>query len=420
MTTRMTTFAPRSALAGPARIAFLGSFLLFTVTIVIGILNGIDVWEPEHDTLLTHVHAGTLGWITLGVTGISLLLFSRDREVSAAEMERARMLAWSMVGAITLYVAAFFAGNTIFSDRIQRPIFGTLLFLVVIWFLTWVWSANRQYSTPSPARTGLVLAWISMLIGAVFGITLGLYTANGEVPGLSDDTAARVADAHPPAMLIGYLLLAGFSVVQWLLHSDKPPRLGTIQVWLLFIAGIVINIAFVTGTDEQLAGPANLAMIVAVIMLLWQSRKELSPASWRGSVAGAFPRMATLALVLGLTLLTILVYWVINDEIDFDALTEAQEGVGLGFDHTMFIAVMTNVIWGVLTTNLTSARLAKTNRILLWGVNIGVGGFVLGLVTTTQVLKRIFTPIMGLALLYGLAMYFTELWSIRREPMRSG
>jgi len=411
METRMTAFGSRSGLAGPARTAFTGALLLFVVTIVIGILNGIDVWEPEHDTLLTHVHAGTLGWITLGVTGLSLLLFSRDREVSADEAKRASTLAWAMVAAITLYVGAFFAGDTIFDDRIQRPIFGTLLLLTVIWFLSWVVSANKQYSDRSPARLGILLAWISMLIGAVFGITLGLYIANGEVPGLSDETAARVADAHPPAMLIGYLLLAGFAAVNWLLHSDKPARSGMIQMWLLFGAGILVNIAFVTGTDEQLAGPANLAMIVAVVMLVWQSRRELSPAGWKGAGEGAFPRVATVALVVGLALLTVLIYWVINDEIDFDALTPSQEGLGLGFDHTMFIAVMSNVLFGVLAANLSSARTKMVNRIVLWGVNVGIAGFVIGLVTTTQVLKQIFTPIMGTSLLIGIAVYVMELRS---------
>jgi hypothetical protein len=51
------------------------------------------------------------------------------------------------------------------------------------------------------------------------------------------------------------------------------------------------------------------------------------------------------------------------------------------------------------------------NRIVLWGVNVGIAGFVIGLVTTTQVLKQIFTPIMGTSLLIGIAVYVMELRS---------
>ena len=408
----MSDFPSRSGLSDAARITFMGALLLFVVTIVIGILNGIDVWEPHHDTLITHVHAGTLGWITLGVSGIALLMFSRDRDVSPDEVRRATTRARAMVGAITLYVAAFLAGDNIFDDRIQRPVAGTLLFVVVIWFFVWLVGANKAYGSTSPARLGLMLSWISLMVGAVFGITLGLFIANGEVPGLSDEVAARVADAHPPAMLIGFLLLAAFATIEWLLHGDKDStRSPTIQMWLLFVAGIVINIAFVSGKDEELAGPANLLMIVAVVMLLIRSRGELMPDGWRGAGAGAFPRIAALALVGALVLLTILISWLVADKIDFDALTESQEGLILSFDHSMFIGVMTNVLFGVLGTAIVSARTVLTNRILLWGVNVGFVGFAIGLITTTQVLKRISTPIMGVALLYGIGAYFMELRS---------
>jgi hypothetical protein len=406
----MTDLARRAGLTNAAHITFVGALLLFVVTIVIGILNGIDVWEPEHDTLITHVHAGTLGWITLGVSGIALLMFSQDRDVSVAETERARILAWAMVAAVTLYVAAFLAGDTIFDDRIQRPIGGTILLVVVVWFLVWLIGAHRAYDSHGPARLGILLSWISLIVGAVFGIILGLFISNGEVPGLSDDVAARVAEAHPPAMLVGFLLLAAFASIEWMLHSEKEStRSATIQMWLLFVAGIVLNIAFVAGLDEELAGPANLLMIVAVVMLLWRSRDELKPAGWRGAGIGAFPRIAALALVGALALLTILISWVISGSIDIDALTPSQEGLILSFDHAMFIGVATNVLFGVLALSLGTSGSDTANRVLLWGVNVGFVGFVLGLITTTQVLKRISTPIMGLALLHGIAVYFMRL-----------
>ena len=223
------------------------------------------------------------------------------------------------------------------------------MLVVVVWFLVWIAQANREYSDSNPVRLGILLAWISLIIGAVLGIILGLYISNGEIPGLSDDVAGRVAEAHPPAMLIGYLLLAAFAAVEWSLHSDKEStRSATIQMWLLFVAGVVINIAFMAGLDEELAGPANLAMIVAVVMLLVRSRGELAPAGWRGAGIGAYARIATLSLVVALSLLTIIISWVIAGDFDVDALTPAQFGVGLSFDHVMFIGVMTNVLFGVL------------------------------------------------------------------------
>ena len=242
----MTTFAPGAGLARASRITFTAAACIFVYTISIGILNGLDVWDPGHDVLMSHVHSGTLGWITLGVSSIAFLMFSQDREVSAAEQKRSVILAWALVVSIVLYALAFLIGDHI-ADRIQRPICGTLLFVVVIAMLVWMVKAYRAHTSRSAARLGMLLAWISLLVGAVFGIVLGLYTANGEVPGLSNETASRFADAHPPAMVIGYLLVAAFAVIEWLLHDKAEGRAGSVQMWLLFGAGVVINIGFVSG-----------------------------------------------------------------------------------------------------------------------------------------------------------------------------
>ncbi len=416
----MSVFASRAGLAGAARGLFSAAALVFVYTITIGILNGMDVWEPEHDVLMSHVHSGTLGWITLGVAGIAFLMYSEDRVVSAAERQRANVMAWALIASVVLYVLAFLAGDSISDDRIQRPIFGTVLLVVVIWVLVWIVGAHRAYGTATAARIGLLLAWISLLIGAVFGIMLGLFTSNGSVPGLDDETAARFADAHPPAMVIGYLLVAGFAAVEWMLHDDAAGRAGFVQMWLLFAAGLIINIAFVTGTDEQLAGPANLLMIAAGVMLLWRSRSMLAPDGWRGAGVERFPRFAMVFLVVYLVLLTVLVSWIVRDVIDFEALTESQEGLLLAFDHTMFIGVMTNIVFGVLAARLSSSRTVLANNVLWWGANIGLVGFALGLITTTAVLKQIFAPIMGVSLLFALVVYLGELRSATIADDRAG
>lgn len=58
------------AMKRPAGLLLRSALILFLVTIVIGILKSLDVWEPSHEMLLTHVHAGTLGWITLSVVAV--------------------------------------------------------------------------------------------------------------------------------------------------------------------------------------------------------------------------------------------------------------------------------------------------------------------------------------------------------------
>lgn len=399
----------RSQLWPAARVTFTAALLLFVTTIVVGILNGIDVYEPDHDTLISHVHAGTLGWITLGVGGVALMMFSRDRQLSADEIARGKTMAWALTGAIALYVAAFFAGDHVPWDRIQRPIVGTLLLLVVIWFLEWLLARNRTFDGPGVARLGLILAWISLLVGAVFGIVLGIFTSQGEVPGLSDDTATAIADAHPPAMVIGFLILASMATIEWLLAGDRWSRSGTVQMWLLFSAGIIVNIGFVSGLEEELLGPANVLMIVGVVMLVVRFRSEMAPAGWSGSGTGVYPRLSILFLIVYLVLGTILIARVVSGVMDFDALTDSEFGLVLSFDHVMFIGVMTNLMFGVLASRLHGSSLRTVDRILLWGVNVGIVGFAVGLMTVTAAVKQTFTPIMGTALLIGIAAYVTAL-----------
>ena len=67
-----------NALQPQTRLLYRGALLIFVVTIVIGILNGLDIWDPTRQMILTHVHAGTLGWITLAVVGTALAMFGAE------------------------------------------------------------------------------------------------------------------------------------------------------------------------------------------------------------------------------------------------------------------------------------------------------------------------------------------------------
>ncbi len=392
----------------------MASLLLFVITIVVGILNGLDLYTPDHDTLLTHVHAGTLGWITLAVTGAALLMFARS-DADDSETRRAMVMAWTMTIAITAYVIAFLAGDRIPGDRIQRPIVGTILFVVVVWFAVWLFGANRRTEHSSVARLGLILSWIALLVGSVLGVALGIYTSQGEIPGLGDETAAAVAEGHPPAMVIGFLILAAMAVIEWLFRGHTPlreDRLGAAQMWILFAAGMLANIGFLGRLEEELLGPANLLMIVGIVILVVRDRSLLLPAGWKGSGPGAFPRIGSLFLVVYVILGTVLIVQVVGGSIDFDALTSSQLGLLLAFDHSMFIGVMTNVLFGVIVLQgLRRTSITTVDKVALWGVNVGIIGFVVGLLMVSAPVKRVSTPIMGISLLIGIGGYLMEMRS---------
>jgi hypothetical protein len=151
-------------------------------------------------------------------------------------------------------------------------------------------------------------------------------------------------------------------------------------------------------------------MIIGVVILVVRYRTELRPSGWRGVGTGAFPRVSSLFLVVYLILGTVLIARIVSGATDVDALTEAEFGLILAFDHTMFIGVMTNLLFGVIAYGLLERSEFRTvDRILLWGVNLGIVGFVIGLLTVSPIMKRLSTPIMGSALLIGIGMYVAEI-----------
>src|SRR5690349_4383951 len=63
------------------RLLLIAAMSVFVVTILIGLINGQRVVfgiTLSSDVILTHVHAGTLGWITLSVFATGLWLFGEN------------------------------------------------------------------------------------------------------------------------------------------------------------------------------------------------------------------------------------------------------------------------------------------------------------------------------------------------------
>lgn len=384
-----------------ARLLFRTALLIFLVTIVIGILNGLDIWEPTHNLLLTHVHAGTLGWITLSVIGAAVLLFG-DRVATDQAAGGARNLALAAVGATVLYVIAFATGTGIF-----RPIAGTLMLAAIVWVLVWA-SGRYRSSAKTTAHLGVLLAVISLTIGAVLGVLLGLFIANGSIPGLSSDTASSLAGAHPPAMLIGYLVLAGAAIVHWLLDGSQS-RAGRLVMWALFAGGIAANLSFILDIEPlvQVATVLEVGAIVTFTVHMWD---RLKPSAWTAQGMANFARLSAVFLVIGVGLLVYVVQLFISGELDPETGT-GPIGVLLAFDHSMFIGVMTNALFALVARSSSQ----EGNPALLWAINGGLVLFLLGLILDVSVLIRIGAPVMGLALIYAIFVFFTQLGAARAE-----
>jgi hypothetical protein len=272
-----------------------------------------------------------------------------------------------------------------------------------------VWTAGRYRATSTTtSRLALLLAMISLTIGAVLGVLLGLFIANGSVPGLNQDQAGALAGAHPPAMLIDYLVLAGAAVTHWVLDGPER-RLGPVVAWSLFVSGVIANIAFIFDIDAliQVFSVLEVVAIVLFIVLMWP---RIKPSAWTNGGLVNFGRMAVVFLAVGIGLLVYTVQLFVSGELDPEAGT-GPIGVLLAFDHSMFVGVMSNALFAAVGSEATQSRGLTA---VMWGISAGLGVFLVGLVADVPVLIAIGAPLMGISLLIGI---FQLLTGLRSQPV---
>ncbi|MGI8707505.1 MAG: hypothetical protein ACR2LG_04805 [Actinomycetota bacterium] len=389
------TRTQRWQLQGQIRMLFLTAMALFTVTVLIGILNGLDLVDFSHSQLLTHVHAGTLGWITLAVFAATLWMFSEGRTLDEQELIRARLFANLAAAAIALYVIAFLIGNTTL-----RVIMGALALTAIGSFIGWAMRQRRHVEMTVP-RLAILAALTSLLVGAILGVLLGLQTAGVDI-------STRLFGAHPATMVIGYLLLAGMAIAEWrLVPSPKAigeDRAGIVQVALLFLGGITLMLGILLDVFPLLTLNVPFELIGIGIFLV-RLRQPLKRAGWTSAGNTRLFALSALFLVANVLLLA---YLIVNYADDFEA---TPSWLFFALDHSVFIGVMTNALFGLVDEASGGALAARAwaTQVAFFGMNAGLLGFVVGLMTQETALKRLFAPVMGVSILIVMAVFALRL-----------
>ena len=361
---------------------FQAAMLIFVVTVAIGVLNGTKVLGTlDRAVLLTHVHAGTLGWITLGVVAVCLWMFG-GAAPRAANESVVRGLVVTMVLAVPVYVAAFFSGNFVARAILSVPVLAGIVLL-----LGWVAMETRHIGLGR-----LTVPQLSAFAGVttlVVGSTLGVYAQFGFASGELFDAGAAIG-GHVSAQVVGYLVLMGMALIEWIRRPDGGPAslAGRIQVGLLFLGGLLIAVALLLN-NQQAAGPSVLFELVALVIFLVRIGWNSVRTSW---TAVGSARHAAAA-------------------VPFSDFSQVPRSVGITLDHAMFVGVMTNLNFAMLY-RLTAARssvLRWADNWIFWGLNSGVAAFIVVLLFDITFFERFTAPIMGAAILLGLVTYAARL-----------
>ena len=390
----MTAMRGESAWAPAARLLFLVAMAIFLVTIAIGIPNALDVVTFDHNQILTHVHSGTVGWLTLSIVAMSILAF---RTVDTR-------LALALAVLVPIYVAAFYTGSFAF-----RAIAGTALLVVVAWLVVWVWQAYLGGERTLP-RLGLALALSTFGLGGVIGVLLQIGFAAGTnvVPGDG-------IGAHAGAMTFGYLVLAGMAVQEWRVRRTAGiPLGGLVQMLALATGGLIITLALLANQGELGGMLYLLAELVAIVLFVVRILPRSLRVDWAAASGERFLAGASIWIVVGLGAFMAFVGQFVASGGDAELV---NIGLLVASDHSVYIGVISNTTFGLLTLLLgTAAGSAALRQLVFWGMNLGLAVFALGLMTDTVIAKQVGAPVMGVSLLLGLALFAMGLLATRQDP----
>jgi hypothetical protein len=384
--------------------AFQYGLIIFTLTALLGLANATQLFGAlDRNTLLTHLHSGTLGWITMGVIGIVLWIFGGSNGALARNV---------MLSAIATaaYVLAFWSGN--FQ---ARAVFGSIELIVVVY---WWWYATSHgmaegFGRLDVPKLAVILGLTTLVIGSTLGVIVQVILGTGnQLP-----TNTDLVGGHASAQIGGYLVLVAAGFAEWqLTGGGKRSTPGLVQVGLLFLGGLLLSVSLLLGARlgpdlaQALPGIATLLTILGAVIVAVRFGRAALAAPW-GSPSGVrHIAIAVAFLAVGVVLEAVLVQQFIAAQGD---ITRVSIGLLHALDHAMFVGLMTNSLFGaILVATADRPRVWPwADNVIFWGLNIGVAGFLaVLLIAGSGEGAKPFThpvsfiaPIMGLAALLGVA-----------------
>lgn len=384
---------------GEVRLLLQLAMVVFVWTVVIGILNGTDLVDFDRKVVLSHVHAGTLGWITTSVFAASVWLFGRTATPGQARVGRALV----RYAAVVLPV---FALTFAFTYDDPRAIVGTFAMLAIVGMFVWVVARARRIELTT-VHLGFLAAVATSVVGAVLGVLLATEIATGR-----DLLPSGGEDAHPATMVVGFLIPVGMALAEWGLRGapqERAGRLGTAQVALPFVGGLVLMLGLLIDSDA-LPPLATLIELVGVGIFMRRLWPWLRSVPWGERSPARYGAASAVAIIANIVFIN---YLAGANKGDFDLIGTHQL---LALDHTMFVGVLTNAIFAMLLVATAGGvpRWARLDDLVFFGMNLGLLGFVVGLVAESVWIKRISTPVLGVCILAGLLEHSVALVQARR------
>lgn len=389
----------------------IGALALFLVNVYFGFDNALTDGEIPRWQILIHLHAGSIGWITLSIITMAIWIFSGNRELSDAYVSRVKILTRLVIiffgGYVISFGLSFSQGGGFFA---LLPIFGTLSALT-IWsvaaFSVIQYRNSEKKSAPElMVMSGLIIASLGALMGVLLGLENALSTSI--IPG-----ADRIG-AHAGVM-DGYLLLGASAIVEWFFRGASGERYsrGALFQTIFFIAaplavwiGLIVNL-------QELAGLSAPLILFGVILFAVRNFPPVFKENPLKRGPGGWIFFGTIWTVIWAIIFAYLIVIFITQGVE-----EISEGLGVLFAHSAFVGTMTCLILGACSVRGFSATdvLGWAEPLAPWLVNLGLVVFVLFEFISDSKLGAI---VMGIGVLLGVVTMVVRMLSEKAGQMTS-
>jgi hypothetical protein len=402
------------------RVLLFGALGMLLVSAAIGDGSATGALGASGPALRAHVHAGSLGWITLAVLAVALRMATGSYG-SSGSRAWADLLSWLAVAATLAFVVADAIGSAAARAWTGAPV------LVVIAAFTgllgWLVTTRRAGRAPwSVPGLGMGAALAVLLAASA----LGALAAGAAAP-------ASLSDARSAALSVPFVVLAATSVLEWAVVSasgeaglrepqrrvcdldaggeTQPTTAGLVQVGALglaaaaLIAGVLTrNLALVeANVPLELGGIAIFAVRVGPALLTSGTR---AGRSW--FVTGA------VGLAVDVGLVAHLVFEVGQRRYVTAAMIPGW--LPFAVDHVTFVAVGTACLFGtiaVMTGRQEGAHWHRADALAAVGLVTGLAGTTVGIGAGSPVLEWTSSAVLGLAVLGAVAVAAARVAAIK-------
>lgn len=368
------------------RVIFLGSLLVFLVNIGLGFMNVVTPGAIPRWRILTHLHGGTLGWLTLSAVGFAIWQFTGSRTVSATYEKRIQWLAWAAVLFGAGYVLSFGVSFSLTGNAFSLlPIFGTGMMLVIWATALLAWSTLRKQPVVRTVHLLLAGAFTVASFGAIMGVLLGLQYAVGSLP--LPEGIPNVGNHAGP--MDAYAVIVGTALVEWLVNRDEVTSWswhGLLQAGVFTLAGLM---AFVP--IEAVSG------IGTIIGLLGGSFIFFVRMGWRAVLNNPFDHDESAWVTFAPLWLLVFIAGILGS---IAGVVPTDTWLGPVIFHAYFVGFLSNALFGMLSGRTRDTRVlhAWAEPGAFWLLNVGLLAF-----AATEIVNgsRHGAIVMGIGVLLG-------------------